>query len=140
MREAFTTGEQQIIDTAIEDANTRGGRIVVGGAPRAGKSTYAPAARHTDDLIGQGWSEASEQAAQWMLEPGPWMIEGVATARALRKALDMTADAPCELLLWFQRPFVELSTHQRSMAKGCDTVLSKIRRDLAARGVAIVIV
>lgn len=136
MRETFTTTEIATITSATGHAE----RVCVGGAPRAGKSTMFPDARHTDDLIPEGWSEASETVAQWMLEPGPWVIEGVAVARALRKALALTEGAPCDLLIWFARPFVDLSTHQRSMAKGCDTVLSKIHRDLAARDVNIIII
>ncbi len=40
---------------------------------------------HTDDAALLGWSEASEEVAGWLDRPGPWVIEGVALARALRK-------------------------------------------------------
>ena len=124
----------------ITEAQVSADRVAVGGWPRAGKSTMFGEARHTDDLIGEGWSEASDTVAQWLLEPGPWTIEGVAVARGLRKALALTDEAPCDLLVWFAQSFVELSVGQQSMAKGCDTVLSKIHSDLVDRGVAILIV
>jgi hypothetical protein len=40
---------------------------------------------HTDDLIALGWSEASAAVIPWISRPGPWIIEGVAVPRALRK-------------------------------------------------------
>ena len=75
-------------------------RVVLVGGPLTGKSTlaralaprYLPEPEHqtrcTDELMGVlEWSEASAEVARWLNEPGPWIIEGVATARALRKWL-----------------------------------------------------
>ena len=65
------------------------------------------------------------------------IVEGVAVARALRKALGQTAGRPCDRLLVLERPRLELSPGQRAMAKGVDTVLAEILPELRARGVAV---
>ena len=119
-------------------------RVVIGGGPRTGKTTLAAKCyppelvHHTDDLINLGWSEASAAAAEWMAEPGPWVIEGVAAVRALRKALDASPEAPCDQLYWLTEPHEALAKGQASMAKGCDTVLAGIRDELIRRGVQII--
>jgi hypothetical protein len=117
-------------------------RVCIGGGPRTGKTTTAKlcagSLRHTDDLIDLGWHEASAQAAAWMTEPDPWVIEGVAVARALRKALAASPDAPCDVLVWMSAPYEPLTPGQASMAKGCETVLAEILPELRARGVTIV--
>lgn len=121
--------------------------IIVGG-PRTGKSTQArqlrregtptfctdPASRVDEPEEGvtylpEGldWSEASAYVAeQWLTMPGPWCIEGVATARAIRK-LQKTKGTVCldgvRVLLMFEpAPGVELLKGQASMAKGVETV------------------
>ncbi len=116
-------------------------RIVIGGGPKTGKSTLSRvldgAVHHTDDLIGLGWSEASQAVAEMTAEPGPWVIEGVATVRALRKALAATDGAPCDVLIWLVHPWQHLSKGQLAMAKGCQTVLAEIAPQLRDRGVII---
>jgi dephospho-CoA kinase len=106
-------------------------RIAIIGWPGTGKTTLANemgGGRSTDDLIHLGWSEASEAASYWFDEPGPWIIEGVAVPRALRK--------------WRQRnpghlppvdKIIKLTTIHRSlpqgsiaMGKGMETVLCEI--------------
>ena len=71
-------------------------RVVIAGGPRTGKTTHAnklgaesgARVRHTDDLIGRlEWSAASQEVSQWFDEPGPWIVEGVAVPRAVRKWL-----------------------------------------------------
>lgn len=132
--------------SAIEALLGPDARVVIGGGPCTGKtqlsdhvaSVLGVTARHTDDLIGQlEWSEASEEVARWMTEPGPWVIEGVATVRALRKAL-ATPGAPCTILHWLTGPFLPLTKGQLAMTKGCETVLAGIRPELEARGVLVV--
>ena len=82
-------------------------------------------------------SAASAEVARWMAEPGPWVIEGAATARALRKALAASPAAPCDLLIVLTVPKVERSPGQVAMGKGVHTVLDGIRAELLARGVTI---
>ena len=133
-------------------------RIVITGGPRTGKTTIAEemalagvpldptfrshsgplTVRHTDDLIGVGWSEASAAVALWFDAPGPWIVEGVAAVRALRKWLAANPDGkPCDVVYWLSEPVVERTPGQISMANGCDTVWRGIVEDLRARGVDI---
>jgi hypothetical protein len=121
-------------------------RILITGGPRTGKTTRANASagdcgpiRHTDDLIAtHGWSEASEVVAGWFDAPGPWVIEGVAVPRALRKWLRGHADGtPCDVVLLLEHPHVPLVAGQAAMAKGLWTVWSEIEGELAARGVRL---
>jgi hypothetical protein len=129
-------------------------RICIAGGPRTGKTTLAldlyertridpdhdrvGVLRHTDDLIDLGWSEASAAAAEWFREPGPWIVEGVAVPRALRKWLAANEGKPCDVVYWLEEPHEELSPGQVAMAKGCATVFDEIRAELEARGVHIV--
>jgi adenylate kinase family enzyme len=118
-----------------------GRRIVIGGGPRVGKTTLADeidaSARHADDVIDMGWSAASAEVARWMTDPGPWVIEGTATVRALRKALASSSDAPCDTLIWLREPRVPRQPEQEPMAAQCETFLAEIRGELVARGVEI---
>lgn len=124
--------------------------VAIAGGPRTGKTTLATemalrsgtAVLHTDALIGLGWSEASQAVAARMLTASADLIvEGVAVARALRKALAQTAGRPCDrlvLLAGRRREAGPASPGQLAMAKGVDTVLAEILPELAARGVELV--
>ena len=116
-------------------------RLVIAGGPRCGKTTYAKqfdGVRHSDDLItSHDWSSASHEVANWLGEPGPWVIEGVALGRSLRKALARSGDKPCDRVVWMVRPKVELLPGQQSMLKGCLTVWAEICPELLKRGVKI---
>lgn len=122
-------------------------RLVIAGGPRTGKTSLAQAllddgaegpVLHTDDLIDLGWSEASEAASRWLDEPGPWIVEGVAAGRALRKWLTRTPPGitPCDAVLYLDQPQVEISEAQERMRKGCRTVWEEIHIALHSRGVA----
>lgn len=120
-------------------------RICIAGGPRVGKTTLGRVLserhgwplRSTDDLMHLGWSESSEYAARfWLTLPGPWIVEGVAVPRALRKALRLSARVtPCDEIIVLRSPFEVLSPRQASMAKGVHTVLDEIRPELEDRGV-----
>ncbi len=118
------------------------------GPPKAGKTTLGLALSaelgvpilHTDDLIGRlEWSAASEHIANvWLAEPGPWIIEGVAVVRGLRKWLGANPSGkPCDLIIEMATPRIELSSRQAGMAKACLGIWTEIRQDLYARSVAI---
>ncbi len=121
--------------------------MVIVGGPRCGKTTRArqlaaatrAPVRHTDDLIGKfDWSGVSHEVSRWLDEPGPWVIEGVAAVRALRKWLAAhAAGKPCDRIERLTRPFVALTSGQAAMAQACETVWSEIADRLRARGVAI---
>lgn len=119
--------------------------MIVGG-PGCGKSTRANAlaaqtgatARHTDDLIGRlDWSAASAEVARWFATPGPWIVEGVAAVRALRKWLASHGGKPCERVEVMRVPFKPLDPRQTGMLKSFETVWSEIVGQLRARGVVI---
>lgn len=126
-------------------------RIVIVGGPDTGKTTLAeklsretPFARvrSTDELIEQtDWSGVSRIVAEeWLEEPGPWVIEGVATARALRKWLQAHPDtgAPCDKVIVLAYPKVaEQKPGQVAMGKGVLTVFTQIAATLQERGVEV---
>ncbi len=120
-------------------------RVLVGGGPRVGKTTLAHklatdgrAVRCSDEAIDLGWSEASEHVATWLDTPGPWIVEGVAVARALRKWLALHPEGrPCDLLLWSSVARADRTPGQVTMGKGCETVLAEIRGELLRRGVRV---
>ena len=137
-------------------------RIAIIGGPRTGKTTLAHKLadgafipiRHTDDLIEMGWSEASAYAAKWFDEDGPWVIEGVAVGRALRKWLNAnvshvfpgkdaykpsveTRVKPCDKLIVLTEPHMALGRGQETMAKGVFAVLDEIVPELISIGVEI---
>jgi len=109
-----------------------GNRVVIVGGPRTGKTTLAnslcPDAKHTDDLMDHEWSKASLLASQWMDEPGPWVIEGVATARAIRKwhANHANHRPPIDHVIYLHQPHIALTQRQEAMAKGVDKVFGEV--------------
>jgi broad-specificity NMP kinase len=121
-------------------------RILIAGAPRAGKTTLAAmlerehklTALHTDTLIPLGWSEASDAAARWIDEPGPWIIEGVAVVRALRKWLATNQGKPADVVHWLGQERVPLSEGQTAMAAGCFSVWAQVLPELLGRRVKVV--
>lgn len=121
-------------------------RIVIVGGPRTGKTTLAARiaagaeVRHTDDLIADhDWSGASEAAAKWFGGPDPVVVEGVATARALRKWMAANpGDAkPCDQVFVTVTTKVETTSRQDAMGKGVATVLREIEPELLRRGVRV---
>lgn len=118
-------------------------RLAIAGVPKGGKTTRAAKETgpvyHTDDLIGdREWSEASAEAMTWFDRPGPWVIEGVAVPRALRKWLAAHAGGkPADLVLWMGTPRQDLTKGQAAMAKGCQTVMREIIPLLERCGVKV---
>jgi len=122
-------------------------RVLITGGPKTGKTTLSAQLRtqvgaqpmHTDDLIALGWSEASQEVALWIAQPGPWIIEGVAVPRALRKwfAANPTGK-PADKVIFLGKPWQELSPGQLAMTKGLVTVWKEVVGELVARGVELV--
>lgn len=141
-----------------------GDRYILVGPPRVGKSTYARALRALGiatlcadpaPLVKQSedgveylpaifaepgmWSEASDFIArEWLTREGPFCLEGVAMARALRKWL-RTAPAglmPAEHVVVFTEPMARQSPGQAAMSKAVATVWSQVHgrlRNVAER-------
>ena len=109
------------------------GRVVIGGGPGTGKTTlsasYACDVVHTDRMIGRTtWESISDHLADWMLRPGPWVVEGVASVRALRKLLEVYPHRrPCDLVIWCRTPRVPLTARQATMAKGVERTWREVR-------------
>jgi hypothetical protein len=122
-------------------------RVLITGGPKTGKTTLAMLQgevsglqpMHTDDLIALGWSEASAAVIPWISRPGPWIIEGVAVPRALRKwfAANPTGK-PADKVIFLGKPWQELSPGQLAMTKGLVTVWKEVVGELVARGVELV--
>lgn len=110
-------------------------RVIVGG-PKTGKTTLAPQAHHTDDLMGLGWKAAKVVVAHWIGQGRD--VEGVQAARGLRQWLrDNPEGKPCEEVVWLNTPKQPRSPAQAIMGKGVDTVMREIEPELERRGVKI---
>ncbi len=120
-------------------------RVVICGAPRAGKTTLAQSIHthgawvyHLDSLVeSHAWSEQSEAALRYLFEPGTWIIEGCAAVRALRKFVERCPGAPCDAIVRLTKPREPLSKGQETLRKGEATIWAGIEPELVARGVQI---
>lgn len=127
-------------------------RICITGGPKTGKTTLAnrladeygdhtgTTVGHTDDLIEtHDWSAASLEVSHWMDAPGPWVIEGVAVSRALRKWMKAHPGQkpPLDKLIVLGYPWMTTTSGQAAMAKGIDTVQAEIESALRRLGVLI---
>lgn len=120
-------------------------RVVICGWPGSGKSELAkelgskmgvtPMA--TDSISRtMDWSSASETISHWFDKEGPWIIEGVAVPRALRKWLARNTkgttlpDVPFDRLFVLPHPNEEvrlkMKPGQITMGRGHDTVLREL--------------
>lgn len=123
-------------------------KIVIIGPPKSGKTTLAhhlgvelqiANLYHTDSLMSMEWSEASEAASHWLDNPAPWIIEGTAAPRALRKWLRRNPGKRLDVqIVTLRRTYQELRLGQQSMAKGIETIMNEITPDLRQRGAVFV--
>ncbi len=133
-------------------------RVCVTGGPKAGKTTYAEKraehylrtygvpmkVRHTDAIVHafgtdrESWSKESAAVAGWFDEPGPWLVEGVTVARALRKWLASHPEGkPCDVVVWLEHPVAARTKGQETMAKATSTVFLEVVAELQKRGVQV---
>lgn len=118
---------------------------MIAGGPKAGKSTLARKlelqgykVHDGEELTGTEWSAGSLKAAGWLDEPGPWICENVAMARALRKWLIAhPTGTPADLVIHLTTQVAERTPGQSAMAKGCLTVWREIAPELMRRGTKI---
>jgi hypothetical protein len=117
-------------------------RIVICGAPKSGKTTLAkqmvlaarpqPAWKSTDDTMHMDWSDASLSVMVWLDDPGPWIIEGVAAMRAIRKWLAVNPTGkPCDKVIMLHGGRMD------AMGKGVWSVFNQLQTELIRRGVEI---
>ena len=122
-------------------------RILIFGGPKCGKTTLAASLgqslmngttpKSTDVLIGQlEWSDASAEVAKWIDEPGPWIVEGIAGVRALRKWMKShpagTA-APFDKLIYLTKCHQILSSGQQAMTLGHAKVWQEVSSEIYRR-------
>lgn len=133
------------LDLGIPTDRFAESRTVITGGPQTGKTTMAASAPGsvpifaTDDLIGEfEWSELSLEVSKRFDRPSPWLIEGVAAVRAVRKwMVNNEGGTPCDLFVYLEQPVAERTPGQVAMAKGVATIFAGIRDDLLERGVCI---
>lgn len=118
-------------------------RILILGGPKAGKTTEARKLgerlnikpRHFDDLKDDHeWSEVSDLVAKELDEPGPWIKEGVAGVRGLRKWLkNHPHETPPFEIKVLRMPKEELSSGQRAMHNQHMTILRECMLEIEKR-------
>lgn len=122
-------------------------RLMITGGPKCGKTTlaaklwiqYGFTVRHTDDVINRiHWSTTSDTVVKWLDEPGPWIIEGVAGLRALRKWFAQNSiGIPADKVIWMDRPMHSRTVRQEALAKGCLSIWNEVKPMLLAAGVSV---
>lgn len=133
-------------DALAEQLQGKGLRVIVAGGPRRGKSTLAqklvgPGVKyhHGEELVGVEWSAGSELASRWFDEPGPFVCENVAMARALRKWLARNPSGrPADVVVHLSEAVTASTPGQETMARGCATVWAEIKPELLLRGVYVI--
>ncbi len=122
-------------------------RVVLVGGPRTGKSIVAAIAGErygrvvmwADGLIGEcAWSELSLRVSMRFDEPGPWIIEGTATVRALRKWLANNDGQLDAHVIYMPTPVQVQSEGQAAMSKAVNTIYEEIRSDLLKRSLGVI--
>lgn len=112
----------------------QGNKILILGGPRGGKTTHARylsrrlgiPVQHFDDYIKKyDWSEMSDQIAQWLDDPGPWIKEGVAGVRGLRKWLHKNKRNPDFEIIVLNEPRIKLTPGQDRMHKNHSKILKE---------------
>jgi hypothetical protein len=133
-------------------------RVIVAGGPETGKSTFSEFAasklqlqlKAGDDvraeleqegvLAKDLWSAASRRVADWVDDPGKWLLEGVVTPRALDHWMTANPDAAIPAtVVWFRDPVKQVTDpYHLTMVKGTQTIWSRVAPRLIQRGARII--
>lgn len=117
-------------------------KILIIGGPRTGKTTLASElgesdglpVHHLDDLSDREWSTQSDIIADELSHDGPWIKEGVAGVRGLRKWLERNPDkVPDFEVVHLSEPKAEQSAGQAAMHKGHQKIYSEVEREISYR-------
>lgn len=121
-------------------------KILILGVPRAGKSTLAEELQtkldiplvHIDQWVkDMPWSFVSDKVAEKLDTEGPWIMEGVAGIRGLRKWLLLHQGKPDCYIVWLSEPKVKLTAGQDNMRSGTLTIFKGVKETLDFRGITI---
>jgi hypothetical protein len=83
----------------------------------------------------------SQTVSDWFDVPGRWVVEGVATVRAIRKWLAAHPDEPVPFaIIVLSAPAQQRSAGQAAMAAGVTTIWNEIAPELEARGATVVVI
>ncbi len=96
-------------------------------AAQAARSFNPHGVLYAPDSFERDWSGLSAWVAGgWLNRPGPWVMEGVALSRALRKWRSSHPDEapPCDKLIWCTEPYLELDDGQDRMLVGSNTIMA----------------
>lgn len=109
----------EAFDTLLAEHN----RIAIVGGPKVGKTTLCRRVNDrpvfgTDSLMGLPWSEAPHAIIDQCQGITRFVVEGVQTARALRKGLRV------DCIVQLTKVHQELSQGQASMTKGIATIMA----------------
>lgn len=122
-------------------------KILIIGVPRAGKSTIATSLaselgiplKHIDEWAKTlEWSVVSDKVAEKLETEGPWIMDGVAGVRGLRKWLERNpGKKPDFMIIWMGEPAIKLTAAQDNMRNGTLTIWKGVAPELLKRGVHI---
>ena len=117
-------------------------RILIIGGPRCGKTTLGKdlsrklgiPCEHFDRYISKlGWSETSDAIADDLNSPGPWIKEGVAGVRGLRKWLRRNKKVPDFEIIVLNKPHIQLSQGQKRMHENHGKILDEVMQEIEHR-------
>ena len=99
-------------------------RVAIVGGPKTGKTTLSRKLQgveilHTDDLMHLNWEHQPEAISERLRGKSTFVVEGVQTARALRKGLEVDA------VIFLDEPHQELIRGQLTMLKGVQKVFKE---------------
>ncbi len=116
------TAPTHVTNMTAAEVFTQYARVVVVGGPQAGKSHIVHGLErpviHTDDMMKLPWADVPHALIAAVCEHPRWAMEGVQTARALRKGLE------CDAVILLKGWVGTLSPRQVGMHKAVRTVLA----------------